>query len=145
MTTARAPDTTALEDALARRLHALGLVRYEPAGVYGTGTLPAVFFGTMPDAPNDAIVINTYSEDRSRDDDTPDYYLQIRGRRAGRDPRAIDQLMDAICRELHDASHQTWGSVRVLLCRRVVRAPRAPDSNGRWTRPDSYRITANPS
>ena len=145
MTTARAPDTTALEDALARRLHALGLVRYEPAGVYGAGTLPAVFFGTMPDKPDAAILISTYNDDRSRDDDTPDYYLQIRGRRAGRDPRAVDHLMDAIFEAIHDTSHETWGSVRVLLCRRVVRAPRDPDANGRWTRPDSYRITVNPS
>ncbi len=145
MTTARAPDTTALEDALAQRLHTLGLVRYEPTGVYSSTGLPAVFFGIMPDAPSDAIVINTYNDDRSRDDDNPDYYLQIRGRRAGLDPRAIDQLMDAIYRAIHDASHQTWGSVRVLLCRRVVRAQRAPDANGRWTRPDSYRITVNPS
>lgn len=145
MTTARAPDTTAVEDALAQRLHSLGLVRYEPTGIYGTGTLPAVFFGAMPDTPNDAIVINTYNDDRSRDDDNPDYYLQIRGRRAGRDPRAVDQLMDAIYRAIHDTSHQMWGSVRVLLCRRVVRAQRDPDANGRWTRPDSYRITANPS
>lgn len=145
MTTARAPATTAVEAALAQHLADLGLARYTPTGVYtGTGP-PAVFFGAMPDKPDDAIVINTYNDDRSRDDDNPDYYLQIRGRRAGRDPRAIDQLMDAICREIHDASHQTWGSVRVLLCRRVVRAPRAPDANGRWTRPDSYVITVNPS
>lgn len=145
MTAARAPDTTAVEDALAQRLHALGLVRYEHSGVYGTGTLPAVFFGIMPDAPNDAIVINTYNDDRSRDDDNPDLYVQIRGRSAGRDPRNVDRLMDAIFDAINDTSHETWGSVRVLLCRRVVRAPRDPDANTRWTRPDSYCITLNPS
>ncbi len=145
MTTARAPDTTTVEDALAQHLAALGLVRYEPGSVYGTGTLPAVFFGAMPDTPNDAIVINTYNDDRSRDDHNPDLYVQIRGRSAGRDPSNVDRLMDSIFDALHDTSHQTWGSVRVLLCRRVVRAPRDPDANTRWTRPDSYCITLNPS
>lgn len=145
MTTARAPATTAVETALAQRLATLGLVRYEPGGMYGEAGLPAVFFGAMPDTPHDALVINTYNDDRSRDDHNPDIYIQIRGRSAGRDPRAVDQLMDGLFDALHDTSHTTWGTVRVLLCRRVVRAPRDPDQNGRWTRPDSYRITANPS
>ncbi|MGX6513257.1 minor capsid protein [Rhodococcus sp. SJ-2] len=145
MTTARAPDTTTLEGALAQHLAALGLARYEPGGIYSATGLPAVFFGAMPDTPDTALVINTYNDDRSRDDHNPDYYLQIRGRSAGRDPRAVDRLMDAIFDQLHDTTHQMWGSVRVLQCRRVVRAPRDPDANGRWTRPDSYVITVNPS
>lgn len=145
MTTARAPDTTTLEDALAEHLADLGLARYNPTGTYTGLSLPAVFFGTMPDKPDDALVINTYNDDRSRDDHNPDIYIQIRGRSAGRDPRAVDRLMDRIFDALHDTSHQTWGSVRILLCRRTVRAPRDPDANGRWTRPDSYVITVNPS
>lgn len=145
MTTARAPATTAVEAALAQHLATLGLARYTPTGVYtGTGP-PAVFFGAMPDKPDDALVINTYNDDRSRDDHNPDIYIQIRGRRTGRDPRAVDDLMDALFDALHDATHQQWGSVRVLQCRRTVRAPRDPDANGRWTRPDSYVITLNPS
>ncbi|KHJ74658.1 minor capsid protein [Rhodococcus sp. Chr-9] len=145
MTTARAPDTTTLEDALAQHLADLGLARYEPTGMYGAAGLPAVFFGAMPDTPHDAIVINTYNDDRSRDDHNPDIYVQIRGRSAGRDPRAVDRLMDGLFDALHDTTRTEWGSVRVLLCRRVVRAPRDPDANGRWTRPDSYVITVNPS
>ena len=145
MTTARAPDTTDLEDALAQHLADLGLARYEPNGVYSATGLPAVFFGAMPDKPDTALVINTYNDDRSRDDHNPDIYIQIRGRSAGRDPRAVDRLMDGLFDALHDTSHAQWGDVRVLLCRRTVRAPRDPDANGRWTRPDSYLITVNPS
>ncbi|WP_432679331.1 minor capsid protein [Rhodococcus pyridinivorans] len=145
MTTARAPATTAVEAAIAQHLATLGLARYTPNGVYtGTGP-PAVFFGAMPDKPDDALVINTYNDDRSRDDTVPDYYIQIRGRCAGRDPRAVDQLMDSIFDAIHDAERQTWNGVPILLCRRTVRAPRDPDANGRWTRPDSYTLTVYPS
>lgn len=145
MTATYTPDTTTVETALAQHLDDLGLARYNPAGIYTGGGLPAVFFGAMPDTPDDALVINLYDDDRSRDDRTPDLYMQIRGRCAGRDPRDVDRLMDSIFDALHDTSHQQWGSVRVLLCRRVVRAPRDPDANQRWTRPDSYRLTVNPS
>lgn len=131
---------------LAQHLHALGIARYNASGIYAGSGLPVIFFGALPDKPDDAILINTYNDDRSRDDDTPDLSVQIRFRTAGRDPRSTSALADRVFEALHDTSHLTLPSgIRVLLCRRNVTAPIAPDANGRWTRPDSYMITVNPS
>ncbi|NMM84313.1 hypothetical protein B2J88_08060 [Rhodococcus sp. SRB_17] len=142
MTQVRAPDTVELLEALAGHLDDSGLARY--AAIYSGDGLPAIYFGSLPDKPDTAILLNVYNEDRSRDDATPDYYVQIRYRTAGRDPRAVELLADAVFRHLHDQSNVAWGGVNVLLCRRILRAPTAPDSNLRYTRPDSYRITTNP-
>lgn len=148
MTLVRAPDTEALEDALAKHLAALGLARYTPDGIYTATGLPAIFFGKLPDKPDTAILINTYNEDRGRDQSTPDFYVQLRFRTAGRDKRTTDRLADTVFRELddlvNDRSNQVWAGVNILSCHRILRVPAAQDTTLRYERPDSYRITTNP-
>ncbi|MGM5065729.1 phage tail terminator protein [Rhodococcus qingshengii] len=150
MTSARAPDTTDLLEALAQRLNDLGVARYDPnIDVYPEGPLPVVFFGQLPDKPATAILLNAYNADHSRDQGNPDYYVQLKFRTAGRDPRTVDRLADAVFRALDDLyndRHTTrWGDVLVMLCHRHIRGPAMQDLNSRYTRPDSYTITTNPS
>lgn len=153
MTEPKAPDTGTFLRDLAGHLAELGLVRWNPNGAAYTGAspLPALFFHQYPDQPDAAISLSSYNDDRSRDRDNPDYYVQIRGRAAGRDPLATHALMDRIFDVLDDeekplnSSHILWGTTKVLLCLRHIRGPLLADANNRWSRPDSYTITVNPS
>lgn len=131
---------------LAMHLEAIGVARYNESGIYSPTGLPAVFFGTLPDKPDAAILINTYNDDRDRDDESPDLYVQFRFRTPGRNPHTTPSLADGVFERLHDRSNFTLpNGVNVLLCRRKIVGPTAPDQNGRYTRPDSYTLTLNPS
>lgn len=151
MTLVRAPDTVELLEALAQHLTNLGLARWDPNLTnYPAGALPVVFFGQLRDKPDNAIFINVYNDDRSRDQGNPDYYVQLKFRAAGRDPRTVERLGDSVFRaldDLHNERHNghTWGDVRILLCHRHIRGPIALEATNRYTRPDSYTITTNPS
>ncbi|OZE88033.1 hypothetical protein CH304_00235 [Rhodococcus sp. 15-649-1-2] len=150
MTTPRAPATDVFLRDMATHLANLGLVRYAE-NYTGTSPLPALFFHQYPDKPDAAISLSSYNDDRSRDRDNPDFYIQIRGRASGRDPLATHALMDSIFDALDDeekplnSSHILWGTTKVLLCLRHIRGPLLADANNRWSRPDSYTITVNPS
>ena len=148
MTLVRAPDTVELLEALAQHLTNLGLARYAPNGIYVGEGLPAIFFGQLPDKPDTAILLNAYNDDRSRDQGNPDYYVQLKFRAAGRDPRTVERLGDSVFRalddRLHERSNTVWAGVNILSCIRHIPGPIAPDVNNRYTRPDSYTITTNP-
>lgn len=138
-------DTRTLVDALARHLAAAGLARYTPTGVYSGAGLPAAFDSLLPATPDAAVALTVYDEQYGRDDHNPDVFIQFRWRTAGKDPRTTNDVADAASRLLHDASHLLLpGGVRVLLCRRQIRGITTPDSNGRFERADSYRLTLNP-
>lgn len=153
MTTPRPPATGPFLRDLAAHLVNLDLVRWNPNGAAYTGptTLPALFFETLPPQPDHAISLASYNDDRSRDRDSPDFYIQLRGRAPGRDPLATHALMDRIFEALDDeekppnSSHILWGTTKVLLCLRHIRGPLLTDGNNRFSRPDSYTITVNPS
>jgi hypothetical protein len=141
-----APDTTEVLRSLAAHLADSGLARWNSDSTpYGAGTLPAIFFEHLPDKPDNALAIAAYNDDRTRDRDNPDIYIQIRGRAAGTNPLAVHDLMDRVYAALDDSSHALWGTTRVLICLRHIRGPLITDANNRWTRPDSYTITINPS
>lgn len=135
-------------DSLARHLAATGLVRYDPDGDYGPGTLPAVFVGEMPATPDAAVLLNVYNDSRDRDPDraNPDVWVQVRCRTPGRDPRVTDDLADAIFDVLDDKTRYVMpGGVNVARSIREVTADSEPDGNGRYSRPDSYKFHLNPS
>lgn len=141
------PSTVPFLASLAQHLASSGLARYSETGKYTNTGLPAVFFGQLPPTPDAAILINVYNQDNTRDDDSPDMYVQLRYRTPGSDPRTTENLADSVFALLHDVSNTVWGTTRVLLCRRVIRGPIAPDATTptRYTRPDSYRVTINPT
>ncbi|AEV51981.1 phage tail terminator protein [Prescottella equi] len=148
--TPRPPTSDELEAALAQRLHDMGLADYQPTGAYPTNlTVPAVFFGSMPDKPNGAVLINVYNDDRERDPHTPIYLVQLRFRSISGTRRDTERMANwtfsALDDRVNERSNSQWGAIRVLHCHRHLRAPAEPDMNGRWSRPDSYTIMTNPS
>lgn len=147
MTTA--VDTSMVQAALVAHLASKNLIQWNPSLGYSENpNRPAGRFGILTDSPATQVSINVYDHSTARDDHNPDIFVQLRFRAAGRDPRVVDRLADAVFAELHwSDSHpaENWpGGVHVLQCRRVVRGPSAPDSSDRYERPDSYRITFNP-
>lgn len=135
-----------LEHAIATHLTTNGLTRYSPTYT-GTG-LPAVFRGRLPDKPDAAVLINVYNEDYTRDDGSPDLYVQFRFRTPGQDTRTTNALAHSVFQLLHfttDESNEVWAGVRVLNSRRTIAGPVELDGNNRYSRPDSYRITVNPT
>lgn len=133
--------------ALAKMLHAEGLVQYNESGGYTENVnRPAVVFGPLPVSPKTAVSIQCYNEVRA-DDDNPDLYIQLRFR-AGGSPLAVENLADAVFGRLHwsdNHDREIWpGGVAVLLSRRQSRAPVTKDGNDQYERADSYRLHINP-
>lgn len=128
-------------------LDAAGLATFDADGIYPTRPArPAVFFGPLPPAPDDAIAITRYNRDISRGGrGTPDVYVQLRYRTAGEDPTIVGDLADAVADLLDDRTHiDLPGGVRVLHALRVVNATATPDGTRRYEQPDSYRLTLTP-
>lgn len=140
------PTSTEVLRGVAAKLEELGLARWTPGVPPAGSTVPSIHFEKLPDKPEAAIAIAAYNNDRSRDDDSPDYYIQLRGRAPGADPFKTHDYMDSITAALHDSSHSLWGTTSVLLCRRHICGALTPNANGTaWSRADSYTITVNPS
>lgn len=131
-----APTTAAVLEALIARL---GQVTDAP--VYAPA-LPA-------NKPDRAIAVSVYQTDTSRDVHNPDYYVQIRVRTGGDDVRTTlalaDQVFAALDDRVNERSGSEWPGARILFCYRHIAGPATPDGNGRYTRPDSYTLTANPT
>lgn len=137
-----------LDVGLALHLAALGLARYNASGAYSGSGLPAVFFGDLPDKPDAAILINGYYDDRDTvgGDDSPTLRVQLRFRTTGEHPHTTRALAESAFEAIHDRSNFVLpNGIRVLLCRRTIAGSAAKDQNRRYTRPDSYRFTLNPS
>ena len=116
-------------------------------GIYPAGTVMPIYVGILPDEAATGIGLQVYSDDRARDDGTPDIRVQVRIR-GDADPRPTGigpATADRIFILLHDRSNFTLdNATRVLLSRRHLRAPEERDETGRWTRADSYTFTLNP-
>lgn len=142
-------DTALVLASLVAHLAEKNLIQWNPSLGYSENPIkPAARFGILTDLPGTQVSVNTYDHSTARDDHNPDVFVQLRFRAAGRDPRVVDRLADAVFAELHWPDFhpsENWpGGVHVLQSRRVVRGLSAPDSSDRYERPDSYRITFNP-
>lgn len=135
-----------LLDALAQWMHTLGIAVYDTEGMYGTPVLPAVVFGAMPDTPHNAVTLNVYDTSIARDDTgNPDYWVQFRFRAQGNDPRAVGDMADQLAAHLLDHTHVALTpQVEVRHAHRTVRTPVGMDTNRRYERADSYRLSLKP-
>lgn len=135
-----------LLDALGTWMHANGVAVYDADGMYGNPVLPAVFVGAMPDTPHNAVTINVYDSSIARDDrGNPDCWVQFRFRAAGQDPRAVGDMADKLAHMLLDATHvPLTPAVQVRHATRTVRTPAGMDTNRRYERADSYRLSLKP-
>lgn len=131
---------------LAKHLATAHIGQYNPKGVYKTYTPPAIYFGTIPDEAGYAITINQYNQitHTGRLTSTPAMYVQFRVR-GDKHPHSPGRILDRIYQELHDRdSYQLDNGTTVLLSTRHLRGPEEQDTQGRWTRADSYTFTLNP-
>ncbi|MGP6175440.1 phage tail terminator protein [Corynebacterium sp. A21] len=106
-----------------------------------------IFVGRIPpsDQIKNAIAINIYRDDRSRDNASPDVFVQIRIRGTV-NPFVAAEKAEQLFQLLHDKTHfHLANRTRVLLCQRVVTVAQDPDENGRSHSVDSYQFTLNPS
>ena len=136
-----------LLDALAQWMHTQGIAVYDTDGFYPAGmTLPAVVFGAMPDTPHNAVTLNVYDSSIARDDTgNPDYWVQFRFRADGNDPRTVGDMADRLAQHLLDHTHVALTpQVEVRHAHRTVRTPVGMDSNRRYERADSYRLSLKP-
>lgn len=105
-----------------------------------------IFVGRIPasDVFGNAIAINIYRDDRSRDNSSPDVFVQIRIR-GSINPFVAAEKAEQIFQLLHDKTrYRLANQTPVLLSQRVVTAPQDPDENQRWHSVDSYQFTLNP-
>lgn len=131
---------------LAQHLADEGVAEYRPDGKYPKGT-HGIYIGTIPDKADTGVGLIVYSDDRDRDDTSPDIRVQVRVR-GDRNPLpggVCHRTADRIFSVLHDQSNYTLNTTtHVLLSRRHLRAPEERDETGRITRADSYTFTTNP-
>lgn len=138
----------AAPEALAAFLDEHGLVTYLPDGVYPDDVPhPAVYFGDFPAAPQAgpdlAVTVNRYNTNTDQDDWNPFVWIQLNWRSPG-PPRSVEQLADDAFQVLQQTSGIWPGGVAVQSVTRAVTAPAVRDSNGLWTRADSYQLILNP-
>ncbi|MFF4177653.1 MULTISPECIES: minor capsid protein [unclassified Streptomyces] len=128
--------TTDLVEGLAELLNAQGLGTYgppdEPYPTKGT----AVVIGFMPAAPDAVICLTPYPvEDTGGTDAITAVQVRMR---AGRDPREVYALADAVCDLLHGRENTCLRGVPVALMWRQSEAQIGLDANGRMEMSANY-------
>lgn len=114
-------------DGIARYLHALGLITYDPDGITGD-----TFVGTMPPRPDRAVALTLYDAGTTESrDDAEQARLQIRVR-GGPDPRDSERR----CRDIRAALHGLAGvelpdGTWLVLATAPLPSPMGADANGR--------------
>ncbi|WP_370420335.1 minor capsid protein [Streptomyces sp. QH1-20] len=117
-----------LLDGMARHLHGLGLLTYDP-----TGTSGDTFVETMPPVPDEAVCLSLYD---AGPPDARNAYdvraLQVRVRGTA-DPRPSRRRCEAIYGALHGLAGMALpdGTWLILAAARSTPAPMGTDSSGR--------------
>lgn len=114
---------------------------WHPDGTPYDGTVPALFYGRIPDDPDEAIGLTLYDAEDTPNYEGPAYDLKVRRvqlwiRGARRSSAGADRLASAAKAALHGLT-RTAGLADV---RRVLVAPMGVDGNLRSERADSYQI-----
>ena len=118
-----------------------GIGRWQANGSYTSGTLPAIFIRVMPESPDDAITLSTYTVQPGVSPDDEVIGLQILVRRAGKDPRRVDELAEAIRQVFHN--RRSFGDIPISHCALQSGASLGLDSNYRWSWSSNYYITTS--
>lgn len=127
--------TTDLLTGLAQLLDTEGVADYQPTGAYTTDQT-AIVFTVMPDLPDRTLCLNAYPvEDTHLTDAITGVQIRMR---AGRDPRDLDALADAVFDTLHSRECYEVGGVRVELSWRQSQALLGQDSKGRLELTSNY-------
>lgn len=126
-------------DGLAKLIQTAGIATYRTTGVYTAGEI-GITFGVTPDKPDRNITITTYPV-TDTDLTTVTTGVQIR-LRAGRDPRDVENLSDALYNLLHNRKHYRLNDVPVELSWRQSAAWLGQDSDQRMERVENFYMHA---
>ena len=130
---------SALVEGVANLLQDKGIAVWRPNGVYAA-TDVAIFNRAVPDSPHSLVTLSTYPIADKAALATSTVALQVRTRFAGRDPRLVDTLADAIFAVLQGLTQQRLGGVVVVQCNRQSGVSLGQDGQGRWSRTDNYYL-----
>ena len=136
-----------VEKAVAQYLHNLGLALYTNA-FPASPNKPVCVFGILPTKPDLAVAINHYNRDPDPDttEGNPLVMVQLLWRAPDTAKHPVERLAHAAFEVLHNPRTPVNlpGGIRALSVVRHITAPAAQDSNGRWTKADSYQIRLTP-
>lgn len=132
---------TGLLAGLAEMLAASGLARWNPAGAYPAGSLPAIFVQAVPPSPDAAVTLTLYTVQPAGLDNVDEVLgLQVRTRTPGADPRAVSDLDDALYGVLHGLDNCEVGGRRISSIRHVSGVSLGQDGNKRWAWSSNYHV-----
>ncbi|PBC80111.1 hypothetical protein BX265_4947 [Streptomyces sp. TLI_235] len=127
-----------LLDGIARYLHGLGLVVFDPEGLVGD-----LFVDTMPEAPDEAVAIATYPlglpDPLNADDELG---LQVRARGPAEDPRPSRRRCQDIYSALQGLTDTALpdGTWLVLAAAQQTPSPLGKDERGRPEHVVNFRL-----
>ena len=130
-----------LLNGLAQVLADGGAGTYRPAGAYAASET-AIVFGAMPQTPDRAIVLATYTvtDDASLSDSVIGVQVRCRG---GANPHDVDDVAGAVFDQLHGRTAYEAGTVHVVQSLHQSGAPLGRDENNRWERSENYYLTVH--
>jgi hypothetical protein len=134
--------TTDLLTGIAELLDAAGAGTWNPTGVYAADDT-GITLTVIPAQPERIVCLTAYPVDDSEPGST-DVVTGVQVRfRAGRDPRDVEDMADAVYDQLQGLAQQRIGGVPVAQMWRQSSALWGADSNGRWERSDNYYVQAS--
>lgn len=128
--------TTDLLTGLAQRLALADVGAWDPDGIYHP-TQTGIFLGTVPLEPDRCITLTSYQVEQAAERVEGVTAVQVRIR-AGRDPRDMDDLADAVFDQLHGLNEVTLSSAYISVMWRETSLPMGVDANNRHERADNY-------
>lgn len=130
--------TTLLLAGLAEHLAADGVGLWRPTGTYAAGET-GIVIAAMPPDPERIVCLTMYPVAAMAATADVTVAVQVRTR-AGKDPRDVDDLADAVWQTLHGAAHLMWGGIPVVQVLHRSGSPMGRDQLDRWERSDNYYV-----
>lgn len=134
------------EDALAGLAQLIengGVGTWQATGKYPAGSANPIFIKAAPAMPDSIITLTPYvvSDDGTLNDSVLGVQIRFRGTT---DPRAVEDVADAVFDRLHGAGSVALSPTAWLVhAARMSGTPLGPDGNGRHERTDNYYLTVN--
>jgi hypothetical protein len=132
--------TSRLITGLAEHLAAAGIGTWRASGIYQANET-AIVIRAIPPSPDRLITLAAYVVGGGHGNASTTQGVQVR-LRAGKDPRDVDDLADAIFDLLDSAGPLTLGGVGVSQAYRQSYSSLGQDGNGRWERSENYYLDA---
>lgn len=133
--------TVDLLTGIAEQLHAAGVGAWNPDGIY-TPDQTGIVLDVVPSQPDRVITLAVYLDRPVPGLTDVTAAVQVR-MRAGRDPRDLADLAEAVYDVLHESGPHEWESAYVSRMWRDSIARLGTDANQRLERADNYYLHSN--